>query len=89
VDEDAPLEALMSELRELGDVTLERGRGIVAIVGSALAESTGSLARALAAVGDTRLRMCALSATGTNLTMVVEAAEVPGIMRRLHAEFFE
>ena len=88
VDDDAPLEEVMSDLRGLGDVTVERGRGIVAVVGAALSESTASIARAIAAAGDTRLRMCALSATGTNLTMVVDSEQVPDIMRRIHAEFF-
>ncbi len=47
------------------------------------------MARALAALGDLRVHMCSLSATGINLTFVVDGDRVPEAMRRLHAAFFE
>ena len=47
------------------------------------------LQRRLKAIGDTRLHMLSLSATGINLTMVVDGDEVNSLMQRLHAEFFE
>ena len=47
------------------------------------------MSRALAAIGDTQLHMLSLSATGINLTMVVDSDEVTPLMQRLHAEFFE
>ncbi len=89
IDDADRLEELVSELRQLGDVAIERNRGIVALVGAALSESGGSMSRALAAIGDTRLYMLSLSATGINLTMVVDGDDVNRLMQRLHAEFFE
>lgn len=88
VDDDQHLEAAVADLRQFGDVGIERGRGIVALVGAGLGESSPSMARALAAVGSVRLHMLSLSATGINLTLIVDAGEVKNIMRRLHAEFF-
>lgn len=38
VDDPARLEAIVSDLRALGDVSVERNRGIVAVVGGAIAE---------------------------------------------------
>lgn len=89
VDDASRLEEVVGELRQLGDVAIDQNRGIVALVGAALSESGGAMSRALAAIGDTRLHMLSLSATGINLTMVVDGDEVNPLMQRLHAEFFE
>jgi aspartate kinase len=89
IDDASRIDDLMVELRQLGDVAIDRNRGIVALVGAALSENAGAMSRALAAIGDTRLHMLSLSATGINLTMVVDSDEVNPLMQRLHAEFFE
>jgi aspartate kinase len=88
VDDASALEAIVSDLRELGDVSVERNRGIVAIVGGAIAEGGDAMAKALAAIGDTRVHMLSLSATGINLTLVVDDEQVKPAMQRLHAAFF-
>ena len=88
IDEGTPVEELVSELRQLGDVAIERDRGIVALVGAGMSESSDAMSRALRCIGSVRLHMLSLSATGINLTMVVDADEVNAIMQRLHAEFF-
>ena len=88
VDEDAPLEALVGDLRELGDVSIERGRGIVAVVGAGLSDGGGAMARALQTIGDVHVHMLSLSATGINLTVVVDGAQVQPLMQRLHQAFF-
>ena len=89
IDDASRLEELVSELRQLGDVAVERHRGVVALVGAALSENSAAMSRALRAIGDTRLHMLSLSATGINLTMVVDGDDVNPLMQRLHAEFFE
>ena len=83
------LDAVLTELGAFGDVTVERGRGIVAIVGSGLGGHTPSMARALAALGDLRVHMCSLSASAINLTLIVDGDQVHEAMRRLHRAFFE
>jgi aspartate kinase len=88
VDDAAPLEALVGDLRELGDVSIERGRGIVAVVGAGLSDGGGAMARALQTIGDVRVHMLSLSATGINLTVVVDGPQVHPLMRRLHQAFF-
>ncbi len=89
VDDAARLEETIGDLRQLGDVAIEQQRGIVALVGGALSESSDAMSRALACIGTARLHMLSLSATGINLTMVVDGDEVDALLRRLHAEFFE
>lgn len=88
VDDSSQLETIVSDLRGLGDVAVERNRGIVAVVGGAISEGGEAMARALHAIGDTRVHMLSLSATGINLTLVVNDDQVKPAMQRLHAEFF-
>ena len=88
IDETDRLEELIVDLRALGDVAVERNRGIVALVGAGLSDSSSAMARALAALDDTRIHMLSLSATGINLTMILDGDQVDSAMRRLHAAFF-
>lgn len=88
LDDDQHLEAVVAQLAAFGDVSVERHRGIVALVGAGLGESTETMARALTALGDLRLHMVSLSATGINLTLIVDGELVHEAMRRLHAAFF-
>ncbi|MFL5608434.1 MAG: ACT domain-containing protein, partial [Gemmatimonadaceae bacterium] len=88
IDDAARLEALVVDLRGLGDVAIERNRGIVSIVGSGLADGGETMARALSAIGALRIHMLSLSSSGINLTVVVDGEQVSPAMRRLHAEFF-
>jgi aspartate kinase len=88
LDDDQHLDALVAQLSAFGDVTVERHRGIVALVGAGLGESTATMARALLSLGDLRLHMVSLSATGINLTLIVDDDAVHEAMRRLHAAFF-
>lgn len=89
IDDAGRMEELLGELRQLGDVAIESDRGIVAVVGAAMSESSDTMSRALRCIGGIRLHMLSLSATGINLTMVMDADEVNPLMQRLHAEFFE
>ena len=88
VDEDASLEEVISELAALGDVSIERNRGIVALVGAGLSDDGAAMARALTAIGSVRIHMLSLSATGINLTIIIDGAEVTSVMARLHDAFF-
>jgi aspartate kinase len=88
IDDPSRLDALLPDLRELGDVSIERNRGIVAIVGAALSSGGEHMARALGALRETPIHMLSLSASGINLTIVVDGDQVSPVMRRLHDEFF-
>jgi len=89
LDADLHLDAVLGELRSFGDVTVERGRGIVAVVGAGLGGHTPTMAKALGALGDLRVHMCSLSASAINLTLIVDGDQVHEAMRRLHRAFFE
>jgi aspartate kinase len=88
IDDVTRLEALVVDLRELGDVTIERNRGIVSIVGNGLSDGGTAMAKALGAIGELRVHMLSLSSSGINLTVVVDGEQVAPAMRRLHEAFF-
>ena len=88
VDDPSRLDDLLVDLRQLGDVAVERGRGIIAVVGAGMADDARAMAAALSAIGDLRVHMVSLSASGINLTLVVDGDQVAPAMRRLHEAFF-
>ena len=88
IDDASRLDTLLMDLRALGDVSVERNRGIVAVVGAALSEGGAAMASALSALGDVRVHMLSLSSSGINLTMVVDGEQVKPAMQRLHEAFF-
>ena len=88
VDEPSGLESLVVELSQLGDVSVERDRAIVAVVGAAISEDTASMGRAIGALDGIKVHMMSLSATGINLTMIVDGDQLNQVMERLHDSFF-
>ena len=88
VDDASHIDEVLLDLRQLGDVSVERNKGIVAVVGAGMADDGRALARALAAVQDMRVQMVSLSASGINLTLLFDADDVAPAMRRLHDAFF-
>jgi aspartate kinase len=88
VDDASHLDTLIVDLSHLGDVSVERNRGILSVVGSALADDSATMARALAAIAPVKIHMLSLGASGINLTALVDGEELPRAMKSLHAEFF-
>ena len=88
IDDASRLDSLLVDLRDLGDVAIERNRGIIAIVGAGICDAGGAMGRALMALGEVQIHMMSLSASGINLTVIVDADAVHPAMQRLHTEFF-
>jgi len=88
VDDPSGLESLVIELSALGDVAVERDRAIVAVVGAAISENSASMGRAIAALDGIKVHMMSLSATGINLTVIVDGDQLNPAMERLHDAFF-
>jgi aspartate kinase len=88
VDDVTHLDAIVVELEALGEVAVERDRGIIAAVGAGMADDSQAIARLVAAIGGVPLHMASLSATGINFTVVVDDAHVVPVMERMHRAFF-
>jgi aspartate kinase len=89
VDGGAATDELVSELKGLGEVVVEKDRSVVALVGERLLKTPGVAGKAFAALGDLGVQMISLGANEINLSLVVERASAPEALRRLHAAFFE
>ncbi|HKV49634.1 MAG TPA: aspartate kinase, partial [Gemmatimonadaceae bacterium] len=89
VDDPSRLDALLVDLRALGDVSIERQRAVVAVVGAGLGGDSTTMSRALGALGGLRIHMISLSATEINLTIIIDGDRLGDAMRALHAEFFD
>ncbi|HXG69625.1 MAG TPA: lysine-sensitive aspartokinase 3 [Gemmatimonadaceae bacterium] len=88
VDDATGIESLLVDLSALGDVSVERDLAIVAVVGAAISDSSSAMGRAIGALGDLKIHMMSLSASGINLTIIVDGDALNTAMGRLHAEFF-
>jgi aspartate kinase len=88
VEDRARLDVVVDELSELGDVWVEEGRAIVAIVGIGLKHTPGLAARLFKAVQPTNVEVISQGASAINMTFVVREEDGPGVVQRLHQEFF-
>ncbi|HEX2692549.1 MAG TPA: lysine-sensitive aspartokinase 3 [Gemmatimonadaceae bacterium] len=88
IDDSSALESLVVDLSRLGDVAVERDRAIVSVVGAAISEDGAAMGRAIGALDGIKIHMMSLSATGINLTIIVDAEELNAAMERLHDVFF-
>jgi len=89
VDERAPLDDLAASLSEFAEVSILRNLAVVSVVGKGLRTTPGVAARVFAALRDVNVVLISQGASETNITFVVDAADAPEALRRLHRDFFE
>jgi aspartate kinase len=63
-------------------------KAIVCLVGENLRDTPGVAAQIFDAIRDINVRMISQGASEINLTFVIDEADVPEAVRRLHARFF-
>jgi len=88
LDNSDSVEKVVEDLRRLGDVDVETGYSVICVVGEGLRESTGMAAKIFSAVSDTTIALVSHGASGVNLTFVVKEEDAPGVIKKLHEEFF-
>jgi aspartate kinase len=88
VDAVAPVESIAADLACLGEVSVERERAIIAVVGAGLGGDSTIMARALDALAGIRVHMISVSASEINLTLVVDGDNLRPAMSALHTAFF-
>jgi aspartate kinase len=88
IEDASHLPALLRDLEPLGEVTVEEDRAIVVVVGHGIKHTGGLARRIFGATDPTNVEMISMGASAINLTFVVRAEEGPGVVRRLHREFF-
>jgi aspartate kinase len=88
VEDRTRLDAVVRDLSELGEVWIETGRAIIAVVGIGMRSTPGIAARLFRAVAPANVEVISQGASAINVTFVVREEDGPDVVRRLHQEFF-
>jgi aspartate kinase len=88
VEDRSRIDPVVRELSELGEVWIEDGRAIVSVVGIGLRGTPGLASRIFRAVQPANVEVISQGASAINMTFVVREDDGPGVVRRLHDEFF-
>jgi aspartate kinase len=88
IEDRTRLGSIVKDLGQLGDVWVEEGRAIVAIVGIGLKHTPGLAGRVFNAVWPANVEIISQGASAINMTFVVREEDGPDVVRRLHQEFF-
>ena len=88
LDDTRHLDAIIADLQEFGEVTVERDRAIICLVGEQMKFTPGLASRIFAPLQDINISMISHGASAINASFVVEDAVVADAVKRLHQEFF-
>ena len=88
VDRDVNVAPIVTELAELGEVSVEREKSIVCLVGRGVFQKAHLLSEIFAAIEPTPVRMISLGSSDINLSILVAETETTQVLRSLHARLF-
>ncbi len=88
IDNTGHLAAVVRELEEIAEVTVETGQAIVCLVGENIRHKPGVASRVFAALEPINVRMISQGASLLNLSLVVAEGDLRKAVESLHAEFF-
>ena len=88
VDSNEAIPQIAADLEPLAFVKYSGRKAIVCMVGENIRETAGVAAQVFDAIRDINVRMISQGASEINLTFVIDEADVPEAVRRLHAKFF-
>jgi aspartate kinase len=90
IDNDKDLEQIRKDLEDIGEIRIERKKGIVCIVGEGMKKTHGIAARVFNALAkaNINIEMISEGASEINLTLVVDEDDVDKAVRVLHDEYF-
>jgi len=89
LDHTDSLDAITRDLAPIGEVSIEREKAIVCVVGDNLKFTPGVAARLFRAIENTNVNMISQGASEINLTFVIDERDVEPVARALHDEFFK
>ncbi|HLW54866.1 MAG TPA: lysine-sensitive aspartokinase 3 [Candidatus Angelobacter sp.] len=88
VDSNESIAAIAADLARLADVKYEGRKAIVCLVGENIRSTPGIAAKVFGAIGDVNIRMISQGASEINISFVIDEADVPHVVSRLHETFF-
>lgn len=88
LDDTRHLDGIIADLREFGDVAVERDQALICIVGEQLKYRPGIAARLFSCLSGINVSMISHGASAINCSFIVGGADVEAAVRLLHGEFF-
>jgi aspartate kinase len=88
IDQPERVEAIVTELREFAEVSVDENQAIICIVGENIRHTPGVAARVFNALGGINVRMLSQGASALNLGFVVAGGDLTAAVQALHTEFF-
>ncbi|HXB22824.1 MAG TPA: lysine-sensitive aspartokinase 3 [Candidatus Solibacter sp.] len=88
VDSNESIAAIAADLAEIADVKYAGRKAIVCLVGENIRNVPGIVARVFGAIQDVNIHMISQGASEINISFVVDEADVPQVVSRLHHVFF-
>jgi aspartate kinase len=88
VDSNESIAAIAVDLAKLADVKYAGRKAIVCLVGENIRSTPGIAARVFSAIPDVNIHMISQGASEINISFVVDEADVPEAVSRLHHTFF-
>ncbi|HUL44751.1 MAG TPA: aspartate kinase [Bacteroidota bacterium] len=89
LDETNPVDSIVAGLGDVGSVSVFPGKAIICLVGSRMRESTNILGRLFHSLAGYKVELISYGASPSNISLVVDDAAVPELVRKVHAEFFD
>ena len=89
VDASVAIDLLVKELSRLGNITVDRDKSQVSIIGKNIIGVKGAVAAVFDAVSDSKIYMMSQGSSFLNLSIVVDRPEMVNVIRKLHKVFFE
>ena len=82
------LDAILEDLRPLGDVEITSEAALICLVGNNLKYTPGVARRAFGSLSDINVLMVSHGASNINFSFIVDEKDATTAVRRLHADFF-
>ncbi len=82
-------DALLADLREVCNVTVEDGLSLIAIIGNNMSYSTGTGSKVFSAIFDVNVRMICYGASSHSLCFLVDEAQGDEVIKRLHVHLID
>jgi aspartate kinase len=88
LDNVSSLEAIVQDLRQLGDVDVSSNKALICLVGNNLKYTPGVARSAFGSLVDINILMVSQGASNINFSFLIDERDANAAIQNLHADFF-
>jgi aspartate kinase len=88
LDNVSSLDAIVQDLRQLGDVEVNSKKALICLVGNNLKYTPGVARRAFGSLADINILMVSHGASNINFSFLIEETDANAAIQKLHSDFF-